>query len=104
MSSSAPREWEVDISGNGPAGVVHYREGQHSASFPWEFVVGRTLAMITVGHSSAWNHVVPWAAERREVVLQRVAEEVLRQKAPNCEAVVDETRGCILINPKWPAA
>jgi hypothetical protein len=55
------------------------------------------FAIIHGGPVSEWNEKYPWAADRRDEVLERVIKEVIRQKARPCKASVDEKSGEIFL-------
>ena len=83
-------DWLVSItSGKGPCGGVTYHEGAATISFPWEFVSGGDSIVYIDLSFVNWSNY-PWAIERRTEILQRVAQEVIRQKAPNCIAEFKE--------------
>ena len=92
-----PRHWSVGISEQGRYGSVTYRDPAGSLSFYWEFGGGTTVASITVGDEAEWREKHPWAAGRRAEILRRVADEVIRQKAPSSRAEIDDQRGFINI-------
>lgn len=83
---------------NGIAFSTHvYHENGCEASFYWEFGGRDIIAIIQGGPASGWNEKYPWAANRREEVLERVIKGVIRQKAQNCIASIDEISGEILL-------
>ena len=89
--SSSP--WSVRIVTKGPFGDVIYQEGPHSASFWWEFGGGEVVAIIHVTSSSEWNEKYPWAAGRRDEVLERMVSDLIRQKCRDCVASIFEEHG-----------
>lgn len=95
-------DWLVSItSGKGPCGSVTYQEGAETISFPWEFVFGGdSIAYIDLSLVKWTNY--PWAIERRTEILQRVAQEVIRQKAPDCIAELSEN-SIAIVKPKQPS-
>lgn len=86
--------WKVEIAENGRCGNVIYWEPAGSLRFYWEFG-GRALAIIEVGTQAEWNQHHPWAAPRRAEILKRVADEVIRQRAPRSTARLNEERGTL---------
>jgi hypothetical protein len=82
-------DWQVTFTEEGRSGYVHYRESGGRLSFYWEFGGGDVVTAISVGSADAWERDHPWAAARREEILQRVAAEVIRQRAPGCVADFD---------------
>lgn len=89
--------WKVEIAENGRCGAVYYRERQNSLRFYWEFGGGNVVAIIDVGTRSDWEREHPWAAPRRAEILQRVADEIIRQRAPHSKARLNETAGYLEI-------
>lgn len=89
--------WKVEVAENGRRGAVYYREAQNSLRFYWEFGGGDVVAIIDVGTRSEWEQQHPWAALRRAEILRRVADEVIRQRAPHSKARLNETAGSIEI-------
>ena len=57
---------------------------ERATSFYWEFGGGDVVAILHTGLSS------PWSRQQREI-LERVIQEVVRQRAPTCKADIDET-------------
>lgn len=72
----------------GRDGYISYYEGTSATSFYWEFGGGDVVAILHTGLSS------PWSRQQREI-LERVIQEVVRQRAPTCKADIDETGGYI---------
>jgi hypothetical protein len=89
MNESLPSDWQVDIVTKGRDGNVIYHEGSDSASFYWEFGGGDVVAIIHLGPASDWSKRFPWAAERRADVLNRMVNDVIRQKAHDCTAEME---------------
>jgi hypothetical protein len=86
----APVAFSVTISG-GPGGSLVYEEGAQRQRFDWELAArGSVVAYVYVPTYAQWPERVPWAAERREEILDRVAAEVHRQKCPGCRWEVGE--------------
>jgi len=93
MAEPSPSTWEVRIVTKGPYGSVIYQEGSHSASFLWEFGGGEIIAIIHLTPSFEWNEQLPWAAGRRDEVLERMVNDVIRQKCHDCVASIIEKHG-----------
>lgn len=87
----------VTISENGRSGGVRYTEGFRSIEGDWEFGGGDVVAIVGMGSRADWERDHRWAVARRASILQRVAEEVVRQRAPTCSPAIDEERGEILL-------
>lgn len=79
-----------------------YRESAGSKSFYWEFGGSDTVAIVWVGDLDLWSTRYPWAIGHRRAILERVADEVVRQKAPSRRADIDEKCGYIYV--REPAA
>jgi hypothetical protein len=97
MSFKNSQAWRVEISSEERGGSIRYLEGEHSISGWWEFGGGNTIAIISVDKASTWNKRYPWASERVNEILERIAQEAIRQKAPSCHADIDEENGFIYI-------
>jgi hypothetical protein len=96
--NTEPRNWSVSFGERGRDGYVYYSEFVVRAmSFYWEFGGGDTVAIVSYGSVEEWKKEYPWAVERRPEILDRVAKEVIRQRAPGCRAVIDEKSNCIYI-------
>jgi hypothetical protein len=102
MNNPASEQWSVEVVENGRSGSVAYCENARCISFDWEFGGGDTVAIIWTESSAVWSTRHPWAVERRREILERVAHEVVRQKAPTCRADIDDQKGYIYI--REPAA
>ena len=90
-AASGPPDFTVTIEGS-PGGSVRYREGAHEHRFDWELAAKPpSLGYVYVPTYERWPHAVPWAPDRREEILERVAVEVRRQKCPGCRWEVEET-------------
>jgi hypothetical protein len=77
--TTASVDWTVAIEISGRTGTVTYRQGPQTPAFSWEMGPGRIMAFVSGPPRDNWDRVVPWAAGRREEVMRRVAEEVVRQ-------------------------
>lgn len=94
--TSSDMSWKVEISEDGRSGQVRYSEGLIASTFYWEFGGADTVASISVPTKAKWAKETPWPIERRDEILRRVAEEVIRQRAPKCVAEFDD-RGWVHI-------
>lgn len=75
----------------GRAGRVRYDEaGAESYAFECELGAGNTLLIVVAPSSAEWSAALPWAAGRRQEVLDRLASEIVRQKAPGASHAVHE--------------
>ena len=91
--SDAQCDWSVDIHEQGRSGRVDYVDASGKLSFHWEFGGGDTVATIYVGDEAEWRERQPWAVAHRAAILQRIASEVIRRKAPGCRAEIDDRHG-----------
>ncbi|MCG3148696.1 MAG: hypothetical protein PCFJNLEI_02141 [Verrucomicrobiae bacterium] len=98
----SPADWRVDIEEKGRCGSVIYREPAGVITLDWEFGGGDAVAIITGGDEATWRAQHTWALARRTEILQRVAAEVIRQKAPASRAEIDAQTGSILIRQVGP--
>lgn len=85
------------IQEQGRSGSVIYHEPGGSINFPWEFGGNNVVATIYFDNEAAWRTHYSWAADRRSEILQRVASEVIRQRAPGCHAEIVQSSGWINI-------
>lgn len=96
--NTASRNWSVSFGERGREGYVFYSEFVvRVMQFYWEFGGGDTVAIVSCGTEQEWQKEYAWAVARRAEILDRVAKEVIRQRAPGCRAVIDEKNNCILI-------
>jgi hypothetical protein len=100
MPTSEEKDWSVEIETSGRSGVISYHEGSRSIPFDWEFGGGDTVATIYLGQPALWNRRHSWAVDRKQEIAERVAEEVIRQKAPDCTADIDLENGSIHLRKK----
>jgi hypothetical protein len=95
---------EVSIEDQGRCGTVTYDEGGgRRLSGYWEFGgSGDVVADVRLGTIEEWARY-PWALPRRAEILQAVADEVVRQKAPSCQAEIDQAAGAIVLRSSGAA-
>ena len=99
-TNSTSDQWSVTISQNGRSGSITYRESTGSISFYCEFGGSDSIAIIWIEKPLVWNSRYPWAVKRRREILERVAHEVVRQKASTCRAEIDEQNGYIYLRER----
>jgi hypothetical protein len=87
----------VIITENGRSGRAQYREDARTIDGYFEFGGGDVVAIVSMGSREDWRRSHAWAMDRRAVILQFVADEVVRQRAPACTAEIDEQSGDILL-------
>lgn len=86
----------VSIEDQGRSGTVTYDEAGNRLACYWEFGGGDAVAIVQCGSAAAWARH-PWALGRRAQILQYIADEVVRQKAPGCRAEIDPKSGDIVL-------
>jgi hypothetical protein len=84
------RGYSVEIVQRGRDGDIRYVEGDHSYDFYWEFGGADVVGSISVPSREQWAAALPWAAERRDEVLQRVGEEAPRKRCRGCRVAIRE--------------
>jgi hypothetical protein len=104
MKDSTPSDWRVEMPMGGRDGYIGYYEGPHAASFYWEFGGDDVVVILHIGQPSGWSRQHPWAADRQREILERVTQEVIRQRAPTCKADIDEAGGYIYFREHKPVA
>ena len=82
-------DWKVVIESRGNCGKVNYFEGTECIRFDWEFGARHILAFVRGPAQPYWDRQHPWAIDRRQEIMQRVAQEVIRQQASTCSAEFD---------------
>lgn len=80
-TGSLKNEWRIDITQSGHYGDATYMEGGTEAVFGWEFG-GNVLVVIDVPSELEWSNLMPFPMNRRRQIAERVATELIRQKAP----------------------
>ncbi|TAE62039.1 MAG: hypothetical protein EAZ89_00100, partial [Bacteroidetes bacterium] len=68
----------------GRGGLIRYHEGSLTLKFDWEFAGGNGVVIIFVPKPAFWQQHTGLPAERRQDVLEFVAERVIRDKASGC--------------------
>ena len=83
--------YSVAIEGSSRGGDIVYREGEHEHRFGWDLGgAGSVAATVYVPDEARWSELVPWAADRREDILERVARELKKQRAPGTRVEIGE--------------
>lgn len=91
-------EWIVVVTGSGRVGAITYAEGPHRITFEWE--LGGRDVIATGPSRHAWESDLPWAIGRRREILERVAAEAIRVKAPTASAeFTDDDTTIVLQRP-----
>jgi len=87
----------VTITEDGRSGRVRYSDGARAIDGYFEFGGGDVVAIVSMGSPGDWQGAHAWALHDRRTILQFVADEAIRQRAPSCRAEIDEARGDILL-------
>ncbi len=88
-------DFQVEITQAGRGGTITYREGRgRRLAFGWEFsTVGVDIFIPT---PEQWEALAGrprkgWLRGRRQEILARVVEDILRQKAPNAAVKIEDS-------------
>lgn len=68
----------------GRAGVITYCEGDLRIAFDWEFGGGNCVVIIFVPTPEHWEAQTNTPLDRRQEILEFVADRAIRDKAPSC--------------------
>jgi hypothetical protein len=90
-------DWNVVISGQGRAGTITYSEGANSIRFAWELGGRDVIAIISGPSPQNWDSDLAWTIGRRQEILDRVAREAIRLKAPTANAEFTDGDTTILL-------
>jgi hypothetical protein len=92
----------VKITKQGRTSTIHYSEGPgRTVDFGAELGgSGDTLLIVFAPPPEFWDEQLPWAAGRRDSVLERVAREIIRQEAPGCGFRIDRA-GVDILAALW---
>ncbi len=80
----------VEYEQMGRAGMVTYFDGNIKIVFDWEFAGGDGVVIIFVPNSAQWEKATGTPAGERQAILEFVAEQVIRDQAPNCRYEISE--------------
>ena len=89
LVDDSKNDWRVEISQEGRGGSVVYYEGSNAISCWWEFGGAGVVAIIYIGDAAEWEKRFAWAAERRLEITERIADEIVRRRAPTCRADIE---------------
>ena len=101
--NSSTQDWRVECKPSGRDGYVFYYEGSQELPFYWEYGGGNVVVIARFDEPDKFAVRYPWAAGRRREILERLAQELIRQQAPSCTAEIDEHGLCICIKEKVDA-
>jgi hypothetical protein len=85
--------YKVEIEQTGRGGTITYTEDGGSLSFDWEFAIGGADVFVTTPElwdANCRGRNAAWAEGRRQEILERVAEEVRRQKATSATLSIED--------------
>jgi len=85
--------YKVEIIQSGRGGSINYIENEQALRLDWEFAMdgAYVFAPTPAQWDAYWqSNNIPWAAGRRQEILERVAEEVRRQKAQTAKVTMDD--------------
>lgn len=77
------------IGQDGRGGTIYYDNSYGSISFYWEFGGGDCIAIIFLPTDAEWRSAFGAAAEQKDQFLEYIGAEIIRQKAPGCQARVN---------------
>ena len=84
---------KVEIGQSGRGGTIIYFEAAGSLAFDWEFAtngVDMFVATPEQWDANCRSRNASWAEGRRQEILERVAEEVCKQKATSAVVTIDD--------------
>jgi hypothetical protein len=81
--------YSVKVAQSGRGGTIDYVELDGRLSFDWEFGGAGAVALIFVPTTAQWETGPQWSRGRREQILKRMTEAVIRQQAQGCVAEFD---------------
>jgi hypothetical protein len=86
-------KYEVDIVREGRGGSVYYREDSWTLPFNWDITVDGFE--VYVPRPDKWDEFcrrnnAPQGRNRRQEILERVAEEVRRKRAKKAKVTIDD--------------
>jgi len=94
---STTQESSVEYKPSGRDGYLVYHEASGDLPFYWEYGGGDIVVIVRFDEPDKFAVRYSWAAERRGQILERLAQEIIRQRAPTCTADIEERSLCILI-------
>ena len=81
--------WSFECKPFGQSGYVFYHEGSRELPLYWEYGGGETIAIVRVEEPEKLGARFPWAVGREQVILERIAQELVRQQAPGSVVEID---------------
>jgi len=93
-------DWSVECKPSGQHGYVFYHEGARELPLYWEYGGGDVIVIVRFDEPDKFALRHPWAVERKREILERVAQELIRQQAPGCRSEIDEQSLCIYVRER----
>jgi len=86
-------DYEVKITQSGRGGTIFYLENDQELAFDWEFAIDGALVFVPA--PAHWNNFCEkkdllQAGNRRDEILERVCQEIIRQKASGGEHTIGD--------------
>ena len=85
--------FKVEVAQSGRGGTITYTEDSGSLSFDWEFASDGADVFVTppaLWDANCSSRGAGWAAGRRQEILERVADEVRKQKAQGSASRIED--------------
>jgi hypothetical protein len=92
--------WTVRVIEEGRSGYIEYIENGHTCQCYGEFGGGDTIAIISVPSATEWESKYSWAKNRRLEILNRLADETRKQRAPAADIEWDAHRNYIYLRER----
>ena|SRR5436190_23892003 len=96
----AAEKWSVECEPVGSSGYFFYHEGSRELPLYWEYGGGDVVVIVRADDPSKFATKHPWINGREKEILERVAGEVIRRRAPGCRPDIDESAFCIYVREK----
>jgi len=93
-------EWSFECKPSGRDGYCFYHEAARELPFYWEYGGSDIIIIVRFDQPDKFALKYPWAVKRKREILERMAQELIRQQAPGCTAKIDERNICIEIRQK----
>ena len=94
------QSWSLECKPFGQTGYAFYHEGSHELPLYWEYGGGATVVIVRVEEPEEFGVRFPWAVGRQRLILERIAQELVRQQAPGSRTEIDESELAIYIRER----